>query len=89
MKTAVSAAERKRVYRALAELDGTVSEPMHPARTSKLLGAAMDRYLGPATMSIWERWNRLSFVEVEMLLEALEERAAIVNDGPWRPTVAR
>ena len=73
---------RRRIDRALMELDGNVSEPMHPAKRRRLLGAAMARYHGPAlALGIEERLEGMSHPELEQLTDALEERAAIVGAG--------
>lgn len=79
-----TSSQRKRVTRAIQECIGKVSEPLPAAKLYELLERAMDRYLGPATMGVTERWYTLGPVEMEMLIEALEERSAIVHDGPLR-----
>lgn len=80
-----SASYRKRVYRAIAELEGDISNPIPPGKMHGLLEQAMDRYLGRALgMGSIERWYSLGPIEMETLLEALEERAALVHDGPFQ-----
>jgi hypothetical protein len=80
-----TSSQRRRVERALGEIEGVVSEPLAPARLAALLERAMDRYLDVSTMGPLERWTFIGPVEMEVLLVSLEERAAIVHDGPWRP----
>jgi hypothetical protein len=80
-----SARYRKRIQRALMELEGDVSNPLPAARLGALQAQAMDRYLGKALgMGSIERWYSLGPVEMELLVEALEERSAIVHDGPFK-----
>lgn len=76
--------QRKRVERALAEIEHFVSEPLSKPRLHALLERAMNRYLDVSTMGPLERWTFIGPVEMELLLEGLEERAAIVHDGPYR-----
>lgn len=76
---------KKRVCRAIAELVDHVSEPLPAQRLHDLLERAMNRYLGPAIgMGAMERWYTMGESDLEILVEALEERSAIVNDGPYR-----
>lgn len=78
-----TSAQRKRVVRAIQECIGRVSEPLPARELYELLERAMDRYLGPSVgMGVTERWYTLGPVEMETLVEALEERSAIVHDGP-------
>lgn len=85
------AASRKRVTRAIAELvDEGISEPMPAGRLYELLERAMNRYLGPSTgMGVTERWYTLGVLEMSILVEALEERSAIVCEGPYKPKKER
>jgi hypothetical protein len=86
MDGSATSSQRKRVVRAIQECIGKVSEPLPFSELYDLLERAIDRYLGPVIgMGVTERWYTLGPVEMEMLLEALEERAAIVHDGPWGP----
>lgn len=84
----MTAAIRKRMERALAEIYDHVSEPMPDHQRWPRLGLLMDAVLGldPACRSPEARWLELGPVELAILVEALEERAAIVNDGPHRFT---
>ena len=71
-------AARKAIRRALMELSGNTNEPMHPSAWWNAIAHAMNRYLGPSIgMTTEERWNRLKMVEIWILTESLEERAAI------------
>lgn len=72
------AVARKAIKRALLELSGNTNEPMQAHAWWNAIAQAMHRYLGPAVgMTTEERWDRLKMVEIWMLTEALEERAAI------------
>lgn len=63
---------RHRVEQALADLEGTVETWQH-------LGPAIRRHLGPwIGMSLLERWETMGPHELQLLVDALEERAAIV-----------
>lgn len=87
----MTASIRKRMERALAEIHDHVSKPMPKHVLWPRLGVAMNAALGedPACRSPEARWHDLGPVEMEILIEALEERAAIVNDGPHRFTNAK
>ena len=82
----MTASIRKRMQRALAEIYDHVSEPMPEHKLWPRLGLHMDAALGPdpACRTPQARWGELGPLELEILMEALEERAAIVNDGPYR-----
>lgn len=72
------AVARKAIRRALLELSGNTNEPMRPAAWWNAIAQAMNRYLGPSVgMSAESRWDRLKMVEIWLLTESLEERAAI------------
>ncbi|TFH46691.1 MAG: hypothetical protein E4H01_09515 [Lysobacterales bacterium] len=72
------AVARKAIKRALMELSGNTNEPMHPAAWWNAIAQAMNRYLGPSMgMTTEQRWDRLKMVEIWLLTESLEERAAI------------
>lgn len=78
-----TAKDRRRVQRAIAEIEGDVTQPIFEYRMLELLGDAMTRYLGESIgMSALERWESMGVAEMAILLEALEERSAIVHDGP-------
>jgi hypothetical protein len=66
------------IKRALLELSGNTNEPMQTSAWLNAIARAMNRYLGPSmTMTTEQRWNRLKMVEIWLLTESLEERAAI------------
>lgn len=72
------AVARKAIKRALLELSGNTNEPMQAHVWWNAIAQAMNRYLGPSiAMTAEDRWDRLKMVEIWMLTEALEERAAI------------
>ena len=78
-----TASQRRRVERAIAEIAGEVTDPIPQHRMIAKIGEAMTRYLGPAIgMTELERWELIGVVEIEALLEALEERSALMHDGP-------
>jgi len=69
---------RKAIKRALLELSGNTNEPMHYSDWQNAIAQAMNRYLGPSMgMTTEQRWDRLKMVEIWLLTESLEERAAI------------
>lgn len=73
---------RRRIDRALHELDGSVSEHMPFPRLLQKRWKAMDDYLGPSMgMTTEERWREMTDHEAEILCDATEERAAIVVFG--------
>lgn len=62
---------RHRVGQALADLEGTVD-------TWQYLAPAIRLHLGPwIGMTLLERWESMGALELELLADALEERAAI------------
>ena len=74
------AVARKAINRALLELSGNTNEPLRPAAWWRAIEAAMNRYLGPSIgMTTDERWHSLAIVEIWILAESLEERAAIAG----------
>ena len=71
---------KRRIDRALMELDGNVSEPMAPGRRWSKLGLAMNLHLGQSMgLSTPARWHEMTITERELLCDALEERSAIVG----------
>jgi len=73
---------RRRIDRALHELDGNVSEAMPFPRLMRKRWQAMDDYLGPSMgMTTEERWREMTDHEAEILCDATEERASIVGFG--------
>ena len=76
------AVTRRLISRAMLELSGNTNEPMDPAAWWNAIGKQMNRYLGPAIgMTIRERWHSLKLVELWILSDSLEERAAIAGWG--------
>lgn len=69
-----------------AQLRRAIEAALHKAtgamETWPLVHVAMDRHLGPAIgVSALERWERMGVRQLELLLEAIEERAAIQAEG--------
>lgn len=64
--------------RAIHEMTGLLD----PYQLRVALDRAVVEYLGPAIgMTPLERWERMTSYERELLVEALEERSAIMFDG--------
>ena len=88
MSIPTDSALRRRATRALHELTGhcepggPLSEPMPFRDFARAIDEAMDRYLGPSIgMTTLGRWRQTVGVELEILCEAIEERAAMMSFG--------
>jgi hypothetical protein len=69
----------RRAARAIHEITGVVD----PTELTRRFYREVDRILGPAIgMSRTERWaHHTTMLERELLVESLEERAALINEG--------
>lgn len=73
---------RRRIDRALHEIDGNVSEHMPFPKLWRKRWQAMGDHLGPSMgLTTEERWREMTDYEAEILCDATEERAAIVRFG--------
>ena len=71
---------KRRIDRALMEIDGNVSEPMAPGKRWRFLERVMNLHLGQSMgLTTPARWHEMSMPERELLCDAVEERAAIVG----------
>ena len=70
---------RRRIARAIQELQDHTSESIPWGRMLIHLRDAMEEYLGPCLgLRIEDHWRRLSNHELELLCDGVEERAAMV-----------